>query len=140
MLSCKGGELDVVKHLFGEKFILDEENDYRHNGVSLAFKDRHFKVVTFLLEHGAVIKNMKVDKLPDELVRAICWRLMEIECSVQAIEECSKEVDIMVVNLLSDFTFSFQNLRKPILGLNFEYPRLGFMYNLFNSLHGNPEN
>lgn len=107
--------LELVEFLVGENCDLSTRDITGKGAVDIAYEKMNIKVMIFLLEFGCVLRNENIiSKKKKIFYEAIEKRIQFIEECKQIMENAFPDMDLLLVELICEFSFGLQNLKNTI--------------------------
>jgi len=120
--------IDKKKHLHLIEFLISSgcdihtKDDDGNNAVQIAFQDGFIEATLNLIEYGcafskilSVPENNDGSRKEKQIYQRIQKRIKEIEKPERVMKHILQDVDIQMIDLISEFSFGLQNLKNVIL-------------------------
>lgn len=113
ILACVSSNLEAVKYLISLGYNINYKTKFVPYGYDFAKQTNNISLAILLMEYGCEItpilrKNENVD-----LTKAIAHRIQEIEKSKETMTNLWADIDMFIIETISEFTYGLNNLKRP---------------------------
>jgi ankyrin repeat protein len=114
ILVCQSKNLEAVKYLISEGYNINK-TVFGQSGYDIAYNSNNILLVVLLLEYGCKITTILQKNENLDLVEAIENRIQQIEKSKQTIVKFWIDIDMFIIEIISEFAYGLHNLKKPAI-------------------------